>query len=252
MWENRDTHQINMFTNKVVLITGGSSGIGEVTALLFAQSGADIVITYKSNKEGADRVVEKIREIGRRTIAIQADLISESEAKNVVAETIKEFGRIDVLVNNAGRYIDGDEWDGPSDIWLQSLQQNLVSMMNVSKYAIRIFQKQKSGVMVNIASAHGLDGQHDAISYAAAKAGVINITQGYAKLLFPFGRANSISPSATDAGYWLTAPNGEVEEILASRPSHKFVEPEMVARKIIFLASDEAKGITGQNFPITE
>lgn len=241
-----------MFTNKAVLITGGSSGIGEIAALLFAQSGADIVITYKGNKEGASGVVDKIKKMGRRASAIQADLINEGAAKNVVEETMKKFGKIDVLVNNAGRYINGDEWNGASDIWLQSLQQNLVSMMNISKYAIEVFQKQKSGIMVNVASRHGLDGQYDALSYAAAKAGVINITQAYAKLLTPFGRANSISPSATNAGYWLTAPKEEVAEILASRPSHTFVAPETVAQKIIFLASDEAKDITGQNFSITE
>ena len=241
-----------MFKNKNILITGGSSGIGEATALMFAQNGADIAITYRSNKEGANEVVKKIKKLGRKAIAIQANLINEGEAKNVVSETLKEFGKIDILVNNAGRYIDGDEWNGSSDIWLESLQQNLLSMMNVSKYVIEIFQKQNKGIMVNIASRHGLDGQYDAISYAAAKAGVINITQAYAKLLSPFGRANSISPSATNAGYWLTASKKEVEETLANKPSHKFIEPETIAKKIIFLASDDAKNITGQNFLIVE
>jgi NAD(P)-dependent dehydrogenase (short-subunit alcohol dehydrogenase family) len=123
-------------------------------------------------------------------------------------------------------------------------------MMNISKYVIEIFQRQKSGVMVNVASRHGLNGQYDSISYAAAKAGVINITQAYAKLLSPFGRVNSVSPSATNAGYWLTAPKKEIEETLADRPNHKFVEPETIAKKIVFLASDEAREINGQNFQI--
>jgi len=241
-----------MFTNKTILITGGSSGIGEATALMFAQNGADIAITYRSNKEGANEVVKKIKNLGRKAIAVQANLISEGEAKKVVDRAMKKFGKIDILVNNAGRYIEGDEWNGSSDIWLESLQQNLLSMMNVSKYVIEIFQKQKNGIMINVASRHGLDGQYDAISYAAAKAGVINITQAYAKLLHPFGRANSVSPSATNAGYWLTASKNEVEETLTSRPNHKFIEPETIAKKIIFLASDDAKDITGQNFLIVE
>ncbi|MEK7463332.1 MAG: SDR family oxidoreductase [Patescibacteria group bacterium] len=241
-----------MFTNKTILITGGSSGIGEAAALMFAQNGANIAITYKNNKKGAGNLVKKIKKLGRKAIAIQADLINENKAKNVVSEVMKNFGKIDVLVNNAGRYVNGDEWNGTSDIWLKSLQQNLILMMNISKYVMEVFQKQKSGIMVNIASRHGLDGQYDAISYSAAKAGVINITQSYAKLLSPFGRANSISPSATNAGYWLTAPKGELKELLANKPSHKLVEPETVAKKIIFLASDEAKNITGQNFSITE
>lgn len=241
-----------MFKDKIILITGGSSGIGATTALEFAKRGANIAITYKSNKNGAGDVIDKIKQLGQKAIAIQADLASEDEAKKVVDEVVREFGRIDVLVNNAGRYIDGDEWNGPAEIWLKSLQQNLVSMMNISKYAIEIFQQQQSGVMVNIASKHGLIGQPDSFSYVAAKAGVINITQAYAKLLTPFGRANSVSPSATNVGYWLTASKEEIEEKLASRPNHKFVDVETVAAKIIFLASDEAKDINGQNFPVAE
>lgn len=241
-----------MFTNKTILITGGSSGIGKAVAVMFAREGADVVVNYKSNKEGADEVVEEIKKMGRRAITIQADLVNEDEAKKVVDETMKEFGKIDVLVNNAGRFVEGDEWNGLSDVWVKSLQQNLVSMMNVSKYAIEVFQKQKSGVMVNIASRIGISGHYDAIAYGAAKAGVINITQAYSKLLFPFGRANSVSPWETNAGYWLIAPKEELEATLANRPNHKLVEPETVAQKIIFLASDEAKDITGQNFAVME
>lgn len=241
-----------MFKDKIILITGGSSGIGKTTALMFAQSGADIAITYKDNKNGADEVINKIQKLGQKAIAIQADLINENEAKNVINKTVEEFGKIDILINNGGGYIDGDEWDGTSDIWTKSLQQNLVSMMSVSKYIIEIFQKQKSGIIVNVASVHGMNGQYDALSYAAAKAGVINITQSYAKLLTPYGRANSVSPSATNAGYWLTCSKQELEEKLASRPNHKLVEPETIAKKIVFLASDEANGITGQNFPVSE
>lgn len=233
-----------MFKNKIVLITGGSSGIGEVTALLFAKEGADVVITYKNNKEGADKVVNDIKQLGKRSIAIQADLINETDAKHIVEKTIQEFGQIDVLVNNAGRYIDGDEWNGSSDIWVKSLQQNLVSVMNVSKYVIEVFQKQKTGVMVNVSSRYSIDGQFDSISYSAAKAGVVNITQAYAKLLMPFGRVNAVSPGAVKVGYWLRAPQEELEA------QGKLIEPEEVAQKILFLSSDDAKEINGQNISI--
>jgi NAD(P)-dependent dehydrogenase (short-subunit alcohol dehydrogenase family) len=117
--------------------------------------------------------------------------------------------------------------------------------MNVSKYIIEVFQKQKSGVMVNIASRYSTDGQPDSLSYSASKAGVVNITQAYAKLLAPFGRANVISPNAVKAGYWLRAPKEEVEA------QGKLVEPDKVAEKVLFLVSDEAKDITGQNFQVT-
>ena len=241
-----------MFKNKIILITGGSSGIGKTTALMFAQKGADIVITYKDNKEGADEVVNKIKELGQKAISIRADLINEDEAKKVVDKTIEEFSKIDALVNNAGRYIDGDEWNGTSDIWVKSLEQNLVSVMNVTKYVIEIFQKQNSGVIINIASHLGMKGNPFSLSYGAAKAGVINVTQAYAKLLSPFGRVNSVSPGATNAGYWLIAPKEELEAKLASRLNHKLTEPETIAEKIVFLASNEAKEINGQNFVINE
>lgn len=242
----------NYMQNKIILITGGSSGIGKATALLFAEKGANIAITYKNNKAGAESVVKEIQNKGRKAIAIKANLIKEKATRKAVEKTLKEFGKIDVLVNNAGRYVQGDEWDGPSEAWVASLQQNLVSMMNVAKYVIPVFQNQKSGVMINTASRHGVQGHADAVSYSAAKAGVINITQSYAELLSPFARVNSVSPSATNAGYWLTAPKEELDQVLASRPNHKLVEPETVAQKIVYLASDEAKDITGQNFLVKE
>lgn len=226
--------------NKIVIITGGSSGIGATTALLFAEQGANIVFTYKKNKKGSEQTKNKIKDLGVKVLTIKADLTSEKDAKKVVKETIKEFGRIDILVNNAGRYIDGDEWNGSSKIWIKSLEQNLVSMMSVSKYAIEVFQKQKSGVIINVASRHAKEGQFDAISYGAAKAGVVNITQAYAKLLAPFGRANSVSPTATRAGYWLTAPKEELK-----MKENKLIEPDLVAKQILALATDDS--ITGQN-----
>lgn len=119
--------------------------------------------------------------------------------------------------------------------------------MSISKYVIEIFQKQKSGVIVNVASRYSADGQYDALAYAAAKAGVVNVTQAYAKLLEPFGRANAVSPGAANTGYWLTAPREELERNLANIPSGKLVEPIDIAEKILFLASEEAVDITGQN-----
>jgi meso-butanediol dehydrogenase/(S,S)-butanediol dehydrogenase/diacetyl reductase len=175
-------------------------------------------------------------------------LIKERQARKAVEKTVKEFGKIDILVNNAGRYIDGDEWNGTAKIWIKSLEQNLVSVMSVSKYVIGVFQKQKSGVMINVSSRYSFEGQYDSLSYAAAKAGVVNITQGYAKLLAQFGgRANAVSPSAVRAGYWLTAPKEELE-----KKENKLINPESVAQKIVFLASEDARNINGQNFPITE
>ena len=247
-----DSNQImSDFKNKIILIIGGSSGIGKTTALLFAEKGADVAITYKNNKKGAEDVVSEILKMGRKSLAIKADLSEDKNAKEAVKKTLETFSRIDVLINNAGRYIDGDEWNLESKTWIESLKQNLVSAMSMSKYATEIFQKQRSGIIVNVASKHGVSGYSDSISYGAAKAGVINITQAYSKLLASFsGRANSVSPSAVEAGYWLTAQKEELDDRLARRPNHKLIESKEVAEKIVFLASDEAKDINGHNFLI--
>ena len=239
-------------SNKVILITGASSGIGACTAKLFAEQGADIAFTYKDNLEGAEKVKKAIESQGSKALFIKADLTKETDVAKVVAKTLEVFGRIDICVNNAGGYIEGDEWNGGVEVWQESLTKNLVSVMMLCKLVISIFEKQQSGIIVNIASRHGLSGVYDALSYGAAKAGIINITEAYAKLLAPYGRANVVSPSATQAGYWLTAPKEELAETLESRPNHKLVDPMTVASKIVYLASDEAKDITGQNFPITE
>lgn len=236
-----------MFKNKVVIVTGSSSGIGAETALAFAKEGASVIITYKENKKGADDIASQICILGGKVLVIQADLINESEAKNVVEKTKDEFGRLDILVNNAGRYIDGDEWNGNADIWTKSLAQNLVSTMNMSKYAIEVFQNQKSGILVNMSSRFSIQGQYDALAYSASRAGIVNITQSYAKLLAPFGRANAVSPGAVNTGYWLRAPKDELEATIAQSPLKKLVEVEDVANLILFLASDKASSITGQN-----
>ncbi|KKP70465.1 MAG: 3-oxoacyl-[acyl-carrier-protein] reductase [Candidatus Moranbacteria bacterium GW2011_GWE2_35_2-] len=236
-----------MFKDKIIIVTGSSSGIGKEIALAFAREGANVVITYKENKIGVEEVAAQINAFGGCVLIIQADLTSDKDAKNVVEKAKEKFGRIDILVNNAGRYIDGDEWDGGAEIWMKSLQQNLISVMSMSKYAIEIFQQQKAGVIVNIAGRYSLDGQYDALAYAAAKAGVVNITQAYAKLLAPFGRANSVSPGAVNTGYWLTAPKEELEKNLANISSGKLVEPKEIAEEVLFLASEKASDITGQN-----
>ncbi len=235
---------------KTVLITGGSSGIGAETAKLFASEGYNVALTYNTNKKGADEVVSEIFKKGIRAVSFQVELSSEESARQLVSDVHREFGQIDILVNNAGRYIDGDEWNGTEEIWSQTLAQDLISVMNVSKYVIPIFQDQKFGVMVNVASRLGLSGSHEELAYGAAKAGVINITQGYAKLLAPFGRANSVSPGAVNTGYWLTAPREELEATLANKPLGKLIESIEVANAILYLATDRSASTTGQNIVV--
>lgn len=236
-----------MNNKEVVLITGGSSGIGKATALKFAQSGARLAISYKDNQLGAEAVASNAKALGAEVVVIQADLSQDSDAKRLVSSVINSYGKLDILVNNAGRYLNGDDWQGQAEIWFTSIKQNFISAMSVSKYVLEIMQKQESGVIVNISSRYSVSGQFDAPAYAASKAAIVNLTQGQAKLMAPWGRANSISPGAVRAGYWLTAPQDEIDASISATPLAKFVEPEDVAEAVIFLASPKANMITGQN-----
>jgi len=234
------------FKDQVVLITGSSRGIGKATALLFAKEGAKIIINYSKSEKEANEVCREIEKFSE-AIAIKCDVSKESQVKKMFEKIILTFGKINVLVNNAGIYIDGDEWNGSAEIWEETLRQNLISAMNTSKYASEIFQKQKKGIIVNISSRYSISGRYDSLAYSASKAGIISLTQSYSKLLSPFGRVNSISPGAVRAGYWIGAPKEEVDVNIASSPLKRLIEPEEIARIVLFLASEDSSTITGQN-----
>jgi 3-oxoacyl-[acyl-carrier protein] reductase len=233
--------------SKTILITGSSKGIGKATALRFAKDGNNIVINYLTDKDGAEEIVLEIKKLGSKAVAIQADVTKEDEAKRLVDSSIQEFKTIDVLINNVGGYIDGDEWNGSTQVWKDTFDKNIVSTLNVSKFVIPIFQANQKGTIINLSSRYCNDGQVDAIAYAASKAAIVNITNTYAKLLAPFGTANSIAPGPVNTGYWLRAEKSEIEENLNMIPLKSFVEPIEVADLIHYLCSDSAKMITGQN-----
>lgn len=234
------------FQNKVVLITWASKGIWRATALSFAKHWAIVLINYLHSELEAKQTLDEVAQYSSWMI-LKCDVSEEEEVSEMIQTVIKEYGKLDILVNNAGGYIDWDEWNWNQKIWEESLKKNLVSAMNTSKHAAIVFQKQRSGVIVNVASRHSLVGQIDAISYAAAKAWIVSITQAYARFLAPYWRANAVSPWATNAWYWLTASKEELDSNLDRSPQKRLIEPQEIADTIIFLASNESKMITGQN-----
>lgn len=235
--------------NKVALVTGSSRGIGKEVAILFAKEGASVIINhFKSEKEAKEVFKETSK--NSEGMLIECDASNEKDVKKMIESIVKKFGKIDILVNNVDKYIEGDEWNGSSETWEKTLKDNLVSAMNVSKYVVDIFLKQKSGIMVNISSRYSTSGQSDALAYSAAKAGLVNITQAYSRLLAPFGRANVISPGPVNVGYWLRAPKEELEKTLATLRDRRLIDPKDVANRVFFLVTDESKNITGQNIMI--
>ena len=235
------------FKDKVVLITGASSGIGAEAAKLFAKEGAIVIINYLKSENEAKKVLEEVKKDSDGMI-IKCDVTKEQSAQQMIDEVLTTYSRIDILVNNAGGYFDGDEWNGSSAIWKDSLNLNIVSTLNVSKFVAQHFLKSQSGIIVNIGSRYANMGHYDTITYAAAKAAILNITQAYAQLLSPFGRANSVSPGATDAGYWKRAPKEELEAVTANSPHKRLIKPEEIAQTILFAASERSTMITGQDF----
>ncbi|MCX7996412.1 MAG: SDR family oxidoreductase [Patescibacteria group bacterium] len=233
----------------VALVTGGSKDIGAAVAIRLAEAGYDIAVTYHHDRDGAQETVRRVQELGRRANAIAADLVQEVDCERTIRETMQQFGRLDVLINNAGGSRKGDTWDGEPAVWHDVFMVNIISVLQLSKLAIRHFREQGNGTIVNVSSRFGLAGDPVRIAYAASKAALINITKSLAKELAPLGRCNCVAPGATAAGYWkqvADATDAEVEKI----PLKTINTPDDVANTILFLATDQSRTMTGQTVVI--
>jgi len=222
--------------NKIVLITGGSRGIGLATAKEFAGLGAKVIILHKDESVTAGGFAKQII----------ADVSDETMVKNAVDSVTREFGRIDILVNNAGIVFD-KEWDERTALdWRRTLDVNLIGTWLVSKYVGEIMMKHKSGKIVNLSSTSGLnDFSPYAADYNASKAGIISLTKSLAIQFAPYVNVNAVAPGwvNTDMNKDLSAEYlAEEAEKLCLR---RIAEPVEMAKIITFLASDNASYING-------
>ena len=239
--------------NQIALITGGGSGIGKATALLFAQEGARVAIADWVEDQ-ARAVVAEIKQKGGEAIAIKTDVSKASDAERMVAETIRQFGRLDILYNNAGigeakllHTMTEDEWDRTIDI-------DLKGVFLGSKYALPELMKH-GGVILSTASVAGIEGIRRMSHYCAAKAGVILLTKSMAMDYAEYGiRVNCICPGGIgtplfDTGYENLTPERKERALQAFTSLHllnRIGQPEEIARTALFLCSDDASFITGQ------
>lgn len=230
--------------NKVAIVTGSSRGIGKATAILFAKEGARVVVNYKDQKEEAKKVVNTIGDT--KAIFIQADVSNEDDAKRLVSETIKKYGRIDILINNVGVIFREGNWKSNFDIWHKTLEVNLTSAWLMTREVAPKMVKNKGGSIVNISSIYGFLGAASVLPYSVAKGGLITQTKAFAKELAPLIRVNAVAPGnvLTD----MTKEGGKkmIEAFDRQTPLKRSAEPEEIARAILFLASDEASYITGE------
>ena len=237
--------------DKVALITGGTSGMGRATAVLFAQEGASVAITGRNKARGWE-VVAEIEQAGGTAIFIRSDVRFAEECRRAVEETLRAFGRLDILFNNAGVLYANTVLDCTEEEWDLTLDTNLKGTYLMSKFALPAMIAQGSGVIINNASGWGLVGGDAAAAYCASKGGVVLLTKAMAIDHARQGiRVNCICPGDVDTPMLpedAQRRGMKWEAYLASaadRPMGRIGKPEEIAKAVLFLASDDSSFVTG-------
>jgi len=231
--------------NKVAVITGGASGVGEATAKKFAEEGAKVVIADIS--EQAKKVVESIKDNGGDALFVSCDVTNEESAQHLMETTTQTYGRIDILIANAGV----PEKKGPlhqleMKDWQKVMAIDLNGVVITNKYALQQMVKQGSGAIVNMGSILAHVGQENSTAYSAAKAAVVNLTRSEALTYATQGiRVNSVSPGYVDTPLISQLPEDTAQAMIARHPIGRLAQPEEIAEAILFLASDRASYVTG-------
>lgn len=234
--------------DKVVLITGSSSGIGHATALTFAKEGAKVIINYRSNKKGAQETVENIKKLGTEAVTLQADVTDQEQVKNLFIEGVKAFGTVDVLVNNAGLAKAKPFLEITKQDLMEQFAENLFSTVFCCQEAVKIMLKKGRGKIINCSSTAALTGFKSVAIYSAAKAGIISLTKSLAKLYAPNITVNTVAPGYTLTRYWDTASDELKKESIEETLLKKMVTPEEIAETYLYLAKND--GITGQTIVV--
>lgn len=232
---------------KVALVTGSSRGIGKACAIRLAEKGFDIVINYNSSKEAADKVKEEITDLGGRAIAVQADTSDLKQVQDMFRTAFKEFGRLDVLVNNAGVVNDAYLLMLSAEALQKSLDVNIRGYFNCAQQAALKMMKNKSGRIINISSVssvHSLAGQS---VYSATKGAVNSMTSTLAKELAPYGiQVNAVAPGFVETEMIGSIPEEKLNEYLNAIPMKRLADPKEIAEAVSLLADGSLSYMTGQ------
>lgn len=240
-----------MLTGKIAIVTGASRGIGRQIAKTLAGYGATVIVNYCGSKDKAESVVAEITEAGGTAVTYQGDVSDFEVAKAMITDVKKQFGRIDVLVNNAGITKDNLVMKMSEEDFDKVIEVNLKGAFNCMKHVSRIMLKQRSGSIINMSSVSGVIGNAGQMNYCASKAGMIGMTKSLAREIGSRGiRVNAIAP-----GYIRTEMtdilSDEVKEgILSQVPLKRMGEVEDIAEAVAFLASDKSTYITGQTLQV--
>jgi sorbitol-6-phosphate 2-dehydrogenase len=251
--------------DQIAIVTGGAQGLGEAICHRLAREGAHVVVA-DLNLEGAERVAAEIMaQTGRRAIAVQVDVTDEAQVAAMVDRTVQEFGRLDILVSNAGILIAEAVDEFPADKWQAVINVNLFGYFLCAKHAARVMKAQRSGVIIQIKSKSGKKGSYQNSAYAASKFGGIGLTQSIALELAEYNvRANAVCPgNLLDSPLWVDSLYkqyakkwGITEEEVRQKyidqvPMKRGCTYEDVSNVVVFLASDQASYVTGQAINVT-
>lgn len=231
--------------DKVVLITGSSSGIGKTTAIRFASEGAKIVVNYRENKAGGEETIKEIEKLGVESLLVQADVSKPQEVERMFEEIIKKFGTVDILINNAAI---------PNDVvpYLEASYEDIVSLVNtdlvapmiVSQHAIKYMQKQGYGKILNTSSIRGAEHGGRSVVYAASKAGLNSFTKTLAKMIAPNIQVNAVAPGFVKTRNYDEMTPEQIQGFIDQTYLKRWVTEEEIASAFIFLAKNDA--LTGQ------
>jgi 3-oxoacyl-[acyl-carrier protein] reductase len=236
-----------MLEGKKAIVTGGSMGIGASIAKELARQGANVAINYRKHDTEARQVVAEIESLGRKGLAIKADVANFADAQRMVDEVKEKFGGLDILVNNAGINRDSVVWKMTEQQWDEVLDTNLKGYFNYIHAAVGIFREQKSGKIVNVTSINGLRGKFGQTNYSASKAGIIGLTKALARELGKSNvNVNAVAPGLIETEMMKDAPETVKEAALAEIVLGRLGKPEEVAEVIAFLCSEAARHITGE------
>ncbi len=236
--------------NKVAIITGAGSGIGEFTAKLFANEGATLVLVGR-NLDKLNRVVSEMKKTGKNTVAIRADITNESEVQTVAEQTISQFDRVDILVNNAATINDPVQFHQmPDRVWNELIDTNLIGTFRMTRAVLPSMMERRAGSIVNISSVAGIKAIEKVplAVYNTTKAGVIMFTKSIAMEYSQYKiRCNCVCPGTVRSPFLQPYLEDEkARKVLnATQPLGRIGEPEDVAHSILYLASDEASWVTG-------
>lgn len=237
------------FENKVAIVTGGASGIGEATVRAFAREGASVVIADLTDK-GA-QLAANVIENGGRAVYVETDVTDSEAVQNLIARTVRIYGRVDIMFANAGIADDARIEQLDESAWRKTIDINLTGVYLCDKYAIQQMHAQGGGVIVNCGSIHSHVGKSGVTAYAAAKGGVKLLTQ---TLAIDYGqhniRVNAVCPGYIDTPLLKNVPDAQKHALAALHPMGRLGKADEVANAVLFLASDEASFINGTSLMV--